>query len=323
MINPTKYSLIMIGLLMSLQIQAQEEVLRKYATQETFNQIKWETENYMDELKYHEKMQQSVHYVPQDYWIKVVFHIVYADAESKIDGRQVQSQVAALNRDFSNRAARNQEFGEVLQKYASLAADTQIRFCLAQEAPNGQSSNGYVYYAFSNQRWTNDDAIKHTDTGIPAWDPSRYLNIWVAPLEDISGYAQMSGGPASTDGIVIDYRFFGTSGTATYPYDEGKTLTHLVGNYLNLKDLWSSVQYCADDGVADTPIHNSQNFTCPTYQQMSLCGDQAIEMTMNFMDNTPDACLYLFTQGQKKRMQMTLDKHGWRNGLAHLNDPYQ
>ena len=73
----------------------------------------------------------------------------------------------------------------------------------------------------------------------------------------------MPGGPVATDGIVIDYRYFGTGGTAIAPYDEGRTLTHLVGNYLNLHDLWNDVSRCSDDEVADTPVHNGPNYALP------------------------------------------------------------
>ncbi len=125
----------------------------------------------------------------------------------------------------------------------------------------------------------------------------------------------MPGGPGETDGIVIDNRYFGVQRDARTPYNEGKTLTHLVGNYLGLHELWGEYT-CSDDYVDDTPIHNAPNYGCPSYKHVSTCGDNPVEMTMNFMDNTNDACQYMFTLGQKIRMQTMLSKGGPRYGLV-------
>jgi hypothetical protein len=119
----------------------------------------------------------------------------------------------------------------------------------------------------------------------------------------------MPGGPSATDGIVLDYRFLGSLGTVKAPYDQGKTLTHLVGNYLGLNDLWGN-GHCADDLVDDTPPHNAPNFGCPGYRHISTCDDNPVEMTMNFMDNTDDACMYMFTAGQVRRMRAALGESG-------------
>jgi hypothetical protein len=45
----------------------------------------------------------------------------------------------------------------------------------------------------------------------------------------ILGYAQFPGGADATDGVVMDYQYFGTIGTATAPFDLGRTATHEVG----------------------------------------------------------------------------------------------
>jgi len=131
----------------------------------------------------------------------------------------------------------------------------------------------------------------------------------------------MPGGNPATDGIVIGYKYFGTTGTAQFPYNEGKTLTHLMGNYLGLFDLWCEQNPCQDDLVEDTPIHNAPNTGCAPYLHVSTCDGSPAEMTMNFMDNSHDACLYMFTAGQKKRMRSMLDEGGLRHSLSN-NDVY-
>ena len=99
-----------------------------------------------------------------------------------------------------------------------------------------------------------------------------------------------------------------------------------MGNYLNLYPLWG-FEPCGSDMVNDTPTHNAFNssdfgpftgsgaagepayegdFGCAPYQHLSTCTGNPLEMSMNFMDNTGDACMYMFTNGQRKRMHATL-----------------
>ncbi len=255
---------------------------------------------------------------PQLVTIPVIFHIIYHAEKERLSEEQALSQLEALNRDFRMKEFRIQHPADTLEGFAQRAADTEIEFCLAagKDAKGNKTALHYVHSEVPI--WKSDDAIKFSKTGgADALAPEHYLNVWVCRMDEtVSGYAQMPGGPEETDGIVLDYRFFGTMGTATRPYDEGKTLTHLVGNYLNLFDLWGSGALCADDYVEDTPLHNSPNYGCPGYRHISTCSNNPVEMTMNFMDNTDDACMYMFTEGQKIRMQAMFGKKGQRSKLV-------
>lgn len=250
--------------------------------------------------------------------IPIVFHIISPNTSNLISEDQVLSQITALNRDFSMAETTMDNPAMELEGFEELAVNTEILFCLAGETPENESTTGIKYYTSPNIVWGENDAIKDgNQQGVAPWKVDNYLNVWVGTLADsVSGYAQMPGGDSLTDGIVIDYRFFGIGGTSISPYDEGKTLTHLVGNYLGLYDLWSETNYCSDDYVNDTPIHNSKHFGCLGYKQVSLCIGHPVEMTMNFMDNTDDACQKIFTKGQKRRMQAILGKSGPRNKLT-------
>ena len=89
--------------------------------------------------------------------------------------------------------------------------------------------------------------------------------MWVCPLTGgLLGYAQFPGGPAATDGVVINYRAFGTNGTAKAPFNKGRTGTHEVGHYFNLRHIWGDTPTAAgSDMVADTPNCAGPNFGVP------------------------------------------------------------
>ena len=314
------YLLLVFLMLLTYSISAQEKApLRQFYTQKVQARIEANPavqearsaiEREVEEAKRSKQFKKLI--------VPVVFHVLYSGAAAYPNNDQVASQLTALNRDFasSDYSSKKLEGGTDVTAYV---ADTEITFCVPQKDPNGKKTTGINYVATDTVTWGDSDGMKSELTGgTGPWDPDRYLNVWVVRLADsISGWAQMPGGPRGTDGIVLDYRFFGTEGTAAAPYNEGKTLTHLIGNYLNLFDLWNEGNLCGDDYVADTPIHNGPNNHCIVNEtHVSMCNDNPVEMTVNFMDNTPDACMYMFTLGQKQRMQATLLEGGARAGLV-------
>ena len=149
--------------------------------------------------------------------------------------------------------------------------------------------------------------------GDDAWNSTQYLNLWSCNMSGgILGYAQFPGGTASTDGVVILYSAFGRTGTVSAPYNKGRTATHEVGHWLNLRHIWGDAN-CGSDLVNDTPTHNTANYGCPTYPHLSTCTGTPTEMTMNYMDYTDDACMYMFTTGQSTRMTAAINTS--RSGL--------
>jgi hypothetical protein len=74
----------------------------------------------------------------------------------------------------------------------------------------------------------------------------------------ILGYAQFPGGASSTDGVVVDSKF-GLSGSGAFPYNLGRTMTHEVGHWMNLRHIWGDAT-CGSDLVSDTPTHNTTNY---------------------------------------------------------------
>ena len=248
----------------------------------------------------------------RDFTIPVVFHLFkhLSDEEGLLD--LVDSQLAALNRDFSGQNASVERLAEEEGSESSLLA-VNIQFCLADT-----KGGGIIFKNTPTKVWPFNNDIKSKNAGgSTPIQPEQYLNIWVATLPDtVSGYAQVPEFAKETDGVVIDYRYFGQFGPEVSPYNEGKTLTHLVANYLGLEDIWGNYP-CANDNVDDTPLHNAPNMGCNfDVNHVSTCPGNPIEMTMNLMDNSYDECSYLFTYGQKQRMITNLSQYGPRHGLT-------
>ena len=243
--------------------------------------------------------------------IPVVVHVVYANANQNVSDAQINSQIAILNQDFRKL---NPDVSLTPAPFAPLAADAQIEFCLAQRDPQGNATNGITRTSTTHGAFYLENDVKFNSTGgKDAWNTDAYLNLWVCNLSaGLLGYAQFPGGDPFTDGVVVNYTAFGNTGTATAPYNKGRTATHEVGHYFDLIHIWGDEPACAqDDDVADTPQQKNQNGGCPTYPLISGSGASCSgtapgAMFMNYMDYTNDACMYMFTQGQATRMNAAL-----------------
>jgi hypothetical protein len=252
--------------------------------------------------------------------IPVVVHVVYNTATQNISDAQIQSQITILNNDFRKL---NADRTLVPAGFSAIAADAEVQFCLAQRTPAGAATNGIVRVSTTTTSFIDDDRVKSSTTGgSTTWDASRYLNIWVCPLgNSLLGYAQFPGGPASTDGVVCTYTAFGNTGTAAAPFNRGRTATHEVGHYLNLFHIWGDdgTSCAGSDQVSDTPNQADENYGCPTFPQVSCSNGTNGDMFMNYMDYTDDACMYMFTTGQKTRMQALFAAGGARVSLTTSN----
>ncbi|MGC6429145.1 MAG: M43 family zinc metalloprotease, partial [Flavobacteriales bacterium] len=233
------------------------------------------------------------------YTIPVVIHILYNNSEQNISDEQINSQMISLNNDFR---ALNSDLSNLPAPFENLIADSQIEFCLAQIDPEGNPTSG-INRVFTNQNsFSYNNNMKFTSSGgVDAWDTDLYLNIWVCNLNNLLGYAQFPGGDPTTDGVVVANTAFGSTGIAAAPYNLGRTLTHEIGHWLNLRHIWGDSN-CGNDFVDDTPAHEQANYGCPTYPQISCDNGPSGDLFMNYMDYTNDACMYMFTQGQKNRM---------------------
>lgn len=236
--------------------------------------------------------------------IPVVVNVLYRTTAENISQAQIQSQIDALNKDFN---ALNSDFSKVPSTFSGVKANVGVSFVL----------DAIYRKSTTKTSWGTADAMKKsTQGGMNPTSPTTKLNLWVCTIGGgILGYAQFPGGSSSTDGVVIDSKYFGTTGTATYPYNLGRTATHEIGHWMNLRHIWGDAT-CGNDQVSDTPLHNAANYGVPAYPHYSTCTGTPIEMTMNYMDYTDDRGMYMFSNGQKSRMLAIFAAGGARNSFA-------
>ena len=242
--------------------------------------------------------------LPKLVTVDVVVNVVYRTEAQNVKDAQVKGQLDVLNRDF---AATNPDRTKVPAAWKGLATDSRLRFKLAKITRTETTRASF----------DTDDSVKRAASGgIAPFEPAGHLNLWVCALAGgILGYAQFPGGPAATDGVVVDYRAFGTSGTAEAPFDLGRTATHEVGHYFNLRHIWADTEDCSgSDFVPDTPNAAGPNYGTPSYPSVSCGNGPHGDMFMNYMDYVDDAAMVLFTAQQVARMRAALE--GARAGLA-------
>lgn len=266
--------------------------------QERLNQIELQVQDY---LKSNPERDNLIINIP------VVVHVVYRTTAQNISTSQIQSQINVLNADFRKL---NSDVSGVPQAFAGLATDCQINFCLATRDPNGAVTTGITRTKTTKTSFSTNDYVKKTSRGgKDPWPASSYLNIWVCNLSGgVLGYAQFPGGSATTDGVVIGYKYFGTTGAATYPFNLGRTATHEVGHWLNLRHIWGDdgTGCTGSDLVSDTPNQGGYNFGCPSFPKVSCSNGPNGDLFMNYMDYTDDRCMFMFTTGQSGRMNATI-----------------
>jgi hypothetical protein len=307
------------GLLLALVVPSQGQTIRCF-TDELHQQLEASDASYNARRDAIQK--QTARYVASPsktrsvITIPVVFHIIYKTAQQNVSTQQIMSQLNSLNQDFQKL---NADWSLTPTVFQNLVADCEIQFCLAQQDPNGNPTTGIVRVPTAVTGFTTNDAMKYTASGgSNAWNRNNYLNIWVCNFSvGVLGYAQFPGGPAATDGVVCNYLSFGNMGTATYPYNKGRTLTHEIGHWLNLKHIWGDdgTGCLGSDDVQDTPNQAGSNSSCPIFPKISCNNGPNGDMFMNYMDYTPDNCMYMFTQGQKLVMEAQFANGGSRSSL--------
>jgi Pregnancy-associated plasma protein-A len=253
--------------------------------------------------------------------VPVAVHVVWNTPEQNISDGQIHSQIDVLNQDYRKT---NPDIAQIPPVWSSVASDARVEFVLASTGPDGQPTSGITRTQTATQAFTvESNAVKSTaHGGADPWPSDKYLNIWVCQLDGgLLGYSEFPGAPADIDGVVILHSAFGTTGTATAPFNVGRTATHEVGHWLGLFHIWGDdgTGCNGTDQVDDTPNQAGPNYGTPTFPSISCDNGPNGDMFVNYMDYTDDAVMHMFTQGQVLRMQASLD--GPRSQLGTTAPP--
>lgn len=301
---------------------------RKYSTQVVLENLKKEypefvkdqevIENTITEYSHRNTAENNTINVP------LVFHIL-AKKDGLVPGKeQISKQIDVLNKAFGAFIPTDREVpNEEVKRYLESAGNPGIQFYLGS---SDLVSSGIKVINTDKEVWGIKNEIQDSKSGGSAPEtPERIINIWVAELGDSNaGFAYMPGSPKHLDGIIIDpdYLLSEASPEKSY-YGEGKTLVHLMGTYLGLYELWNETSPCEDDKVFDTPLHDYPSDVVSTeknHRQICFCLGSPVAMYMNFMDNTRDQQLSMFTKGQINRMRAILSEEGPRGKLNSIKN---
>jgi hypothetical protein len=271
--------------------------------------------------------------------IPVVVHVIHngepVGSSSNISDAQIFSQIEVLNEDFQRL---NRDTVLTQPDFRPIAARLNINFVLARRDPSGQPTDGIVRVNGNRSNW-NIGSLSEMQVmkALSYWPAEDYLNIWVTtansgflgiaqyPDIDLPGLEDEETGNRLTDGIVVDYRNFGSveklpdlNLRARYAY--GRTATHELGHFFGLRHVWGDAEgesNCdIDDFVEDTPL-SSTNYDGECPSTGFSCG--STDMVENYLYYTDDACMNAFSRGQVERMEVVLANAPRRFSL--LNAP--
>lgn len=291
---------------------AQNEDLLHCSAQETSDKDAFRKQIEENQIRIRDYLKQAPLHSRNSGYIPLVFHIVLEEGRDSISQNEILYQIEVLNECFNRQ---NIDLGRLDPQFREFVNYTGPRFCLGSRFNNGETEIGILFKYTSTQaigdavNIEGKNIIKYESLGgWDAWDPDKYVNIWIGDLQFAQGKATFPGtGIQAERGIVIDPDYFGIadSGSDKAPFHLGKTLVHEMGHYFNLLHPWGMEESCDnDDGIEDTPLQEIIYRGCPSGRQIT-CG--SADMYMNFMNFTNDPCLVHFTDGQMAHMVAAIE----------------
>lgn len=213
--------------------------------------------------------------------VPVFWHVVTDGAAGAVTDAQISNQLNVLNRAF-----RGGEGGASAGFTFSLAGITRT-----DDAVWYRSQSAGAEHEMKR-------ALKQGgDNALNVYSTSGGAYLGYAYLPEITDTAQ-----AYLDGILIDWRTMpGVSDEYEGVSDEGDTLTHEAGHWLNLEHTFFGQCNKNGDFVADTPPQKFASSGCP--EGNDTCPAAGLDPIHNYMDYSDDSCITEFTPGQVQRMR--------------------
>mgnify|MGYP001029073421 FL=1 len=140
-----------------------------------------------------------------------------------------------------------------------------------------------------------------------AVDPAHTLNLYTAyPGGGLLGWSYFPWSYPETSYMHGSVIHFGSlPGGYLSSYNGGDTATHEIGHYVGLYHTFQGGCTEPNDYCEDTPQEASPDYYC-TIGRDSCPLDPGLDPIHNFMDYTPDSCMYEFTSDQAARLDWAL-----------------
>ncbi|MGH2796005.1 MAG: zinc metalloprotease [Actinomycetota bacterium] len=225
--------------------------------------------------------------------IPVYFHIVTSTSnEGAISDSVVAAQIAVMNDAFD---------------FSALGANESWTFTLA--GTTRTANNSWFTATPGSSQETQMKAALHQGS-------MDDLNVYTGKNDgSLLGWATFPtksggrGGVNTKDGVVIAYD---SVPGGSFPYDEGDTLVHEAGHWMGLYHTFQGGCSGSGDQVADTPAEATPNLNACNENRDTCVLQAGKDPIHNFMDYSPDACMFEFTPGQDERMDAQYS--AFRNG---------
>lgn len=243
-------------------------------------------------------------YKAATYTVPVVFH-VYGNIQS---GKTVtyEKLVAVLNEVNKDFNGLNDDFNSVEPFFQARRATLNIEFKLAKIDPNGNCTNGVVFYP-EKSGYGNGGGYD-SQIAADAWDNKKYLNVYIqndlyndgsVTNSGVAWYPDSGMTAANTARIVFNGAYiFGNTDK-----EFAATMTHEFGHFFNLIHTFEGG--CSDgDQVTDTPAEDGlHSLSCTPGTN---CSGQKVNIENYLGYNGARGCYKMFTQGQVARMLTAL-----------------
>ena len=225
---------------------------------------------------------------PADFSVSVGiwFHVITDGSIGYLSPTDLANQVRVMNATFGGR-----------ESFAGTAggSDTGFSWYLA----------GYDYTDNAKWYWMKSTGAEHEMKQALRVGGDNLLNVYTGTAGAYLGWAYLpsitDSNQAYLDGIVLDWESLpNVSDRYLDRYDEGETLTHEAGHWLNLEHTFYN--RCKGDGdfVDDTPADATPTSGCPIGKD--TCTAPGADPIHNYIDYAYDDCYTQFTPGQVQRM---------------------